>query len=345
MVWKSIFVACAAFGIGSMAALYAAGPMLGQGPVSPLAVSSAEVPLNRLDPAAIDVGALRYMGGIVLRSANRQFGGISAIAWNEDCDRLLAVSDTGNWLILAPREAAEKLIGIGGAWIAPILDPSGAAPRTKQQADAESLAVRGDDVFVGFEMDHRLQQYRKVSACRPESLAMSAVAIHRPQPIAQWPSNGGAEAAEAAGSRILLLSESHPGPSGGRAAVRWTPETDQSLPFSYLPPDDLDPTGMAARDTGETSSPMLVLHRRVSVLGGFVAVIAEADMASASAQSPATARVLARLQSPLVVDNMEGITVRREGDRRFIYLVSDDNFNRFQQTLLLKFELLDKRER
>ena len=37
---------------------------------------------------------------------------------------------------------------------------------------------------------------------------------------------------------------------------------------------------------------------------------------------------------------MEGVALRREGDRTFVYLVSDDNFNPLQRTLLMKFELL-----
>lgn len=43
---------------------------------------------------------------------------------------------------------------------------------------------------------------------------------------------------------------------------------------------------------------------------------------------------------PLVIDNFEGLAVRelpRGG--LLLYLISDDNFNFFQQTLLLQFRL------
>jgi hypothetical protein len=36
---------------------------------------------------------------------------------------------------------------------------------------------------------------------------------------------------------------------------------------------------------------------------------------------------------------MEGVAIRREAGRIFVYLVSDDNFSKVQRTLLLKFEL------
>ena len=50
--------------------------------------------------------------------------------------------------------------------------------------------------------------------------------------------------------------------------------------------------------------------------------------------------MIARLAPPLTVDNMEGIAIRREGGRTFVYLISDDNQSKVQRTLLLKFELL-----
>ena len=49
---------------------------------------------------------------------------------------------------------------------------------------------------------------------------------------------------------------------------------------------------------------------------------------------------LARLEPPLIVENFEGLGVRRdERGRTLIYLVSDDNFNVLQRTLLLLFVL------
>ena len=49
---------------------------------------------------------------------------------------------------------------------------------------------------------------------------------------------------------------------------------------------------------------------------------------------------IAWLAAPLTIDNMEGLAIRKEEGRTFIYLVSDDNFSPLQRTLLLKFELL-----
>ena len=65
-------------------------------------------------------------------------------------------------------------------------------------------------------------------------------------------------------------------------------------------------------------------------------------MEAADLQPGATARPreLARLASPMVVDNLEGISATK-GPRgeTLVWLISDDNFNPLQRNLLLLFEL------
>jgi hypothetical protein len=60
-------------------------------------------------------------------------------------------------------------------------------------------------------------------------------------------------------------------------------------------------------------------------------------------------RTLALLVPPIQRDNYEGLAVREEGRRTFLYVISDDNFGEYddparpeerQRTLLLKFELV-----
>ena len=47
-----------------------------------------------------------------------------------------------------------------------------------------------------------------------------------------------------------------------------------------------------------------------------------------------------RIERPLVVDNFEGIAVREDARLgTLIYIISDDNYNPFQRTLLLQFRL------
>ena len=51
-------------------------------------------------------------------------------------------------------------------------------------------------------------------------------------------------------------------------------------------------------------------------------------------------RELARLHLPLNIDNMEGLALRQGGaGETLVYLISDDNFNPLQRTLLMLFAL------
>ena len=50
-------------------------------------------------------------------------------------------------------------------------------------------------------------------------------------------------------------------------------------------------------------------------------------------------REIAHFAAPVTVDNMEALSVTREGGRTIVRLASDDNFMRWQRTLLLEFEL------
>jgi hypothetical protein len=73
--------------------------------------------------------------------------------------------------------------------------------------------------------------------------------------------------------------------------------------------------------------------------GAALSLVDLAPALAATPQAPLPTRLLARWQSPVLLDNMEGLALRREGDRVFVYLVSDDNLNSLQQTLLMKFEI------
>ena len=49
---------------------------------------------------------------------------------------------------------------------------------------------------------------------------------------------------------------------------------------------------------------------------------------------------MARFERPLTVDNFEGVAAVQDDDgATLVYILSDDNFNFFQRTLLLLFRL------
>ncbi len=322
---------------GALAALFVAGPPLGPPSVAPLAVRAAPVALDPRDPARDRVGWLRFLGGLELRARDRRFGGLSALLWEEACKRLLAVTDRGAWVILEPDEADDRLVGIRAAWMGPIRDAAGRALAEKRESDAEALARRGDETIVAFEQDHRLQRYRGLSACAPDSLAAPAAAVDRPAAMRGWPANGGAEAIAPDGEGLLILSEEGRADAAGLAGLRLDPAAPAGVPLVVRPPRGFAPTALDALPGA--AGRHVAVFRRFTPATGVAAVIAELET-SETAGGVRLSRVLGRLAPPLAVDNFEAVASRDAGGRIFLYLASDDNFRRLQRTLLLKFEIL-----
>jgi hypothetical protein len=336
--WMEAVSSAGALAAGALMAFYFAGPALGSGPVAPLAVETRSLPLG--SAGEVDrVGRLKFLGAVQLLAKDARFGGISAMLWEPGCNRLLAVSDSGTWFVLEPKEREGRLEGIGGAWIAPVLSPDGRPPISKRAADAEALARLADgSSWVFYEQDHRGERFAGLSACRPDSLAQVPDRVWRPPVGADWTENGGMEAVAGSGRELRIALEAVPGPDGGKLGLLGSPDGALSR-FSWMAPDGHQSTAMDPLEAD--GSRMLVLHRRFTPLEGVTAVLTEADIA-AGAEGRVLPTEIARLRAPLLVDNMEALAVRREGERRFIYLASDDNFNPLQRTLLMKFELLPK---
>lgn len=338
-IWITNGLASAALAAGALLGVYAAGPALGSGPVREIAVAAKPVPLSTADAAADRVGRLRFLGALVLESADKRFGGLSDLLWEPRCQRFLSVSDTGNWAILEPEEQGGRLTGLKAAWLAPLLDEKGAPPASKTAADAESLARTADgDIWVFYEQHHRAERYHGVSACEPASLALPAKERRLFPGTEGWPANGGMEATAARGQSFLILAESVPAADGGRQGLE-AGEGQAPRLFRWTPPEGHEPTGMDLFEGADGKTHMLVVHRRFSPFTGVSAAISEAVIDEPIA-SHVAGQEIARLAPPLTVDNMEGIAIRSEGGRRYVYLLSDDNFNRLQRTILMKFELL-----
>lgn len=309
--------------------------------MQPLPLTAKSIALNPDDPGQQTVGRLRYMGGLVLKSTNRDFGGLSGLRAGND-GRLLAISDTGYWVTFTTIERGGRLIGVHDGVIAPLLDAAGKPPASKIDGDAEAIEwdpITGDAV-VSFEQDHRLQFYRGIDPAQPSSFATPAWQVRRDPATVKWPDNSGGEALVRLANGTLALISEDPMDSYGRHDLLII-DGAKTRRLGYVSPKGTRPTDailLAAPDT------ILVVNRSFNPFDGVTAVLeildidALAKLPDSSVASTAQTRV-ARLAVPLTVDNMEGIALRRDGNRTFIYLVSDDNFNPLQRTILLKFEL------
>jgi hypothetical protein len=307
----------------------------------PVAITTTALPLNRDDPAQDQIGALTFLGAVQLRATNPLFGGISALrAGHATANgvQMLGLSDTGNWLAFETLERGGRLVDVSHVSLTPIRQADGSAAHTKAEGDAEALEwdpATGAATIV-YEQDHRLAHFTGIDPAKPASLTAMPTRIERLTPMTGWPLNGGGEAMAMLpdGARIVI-SEQRKRPDGSHVALITQHGTTREIAIESVP--DHSPTDAIAID----ATHILVLHRRFDLMGQGAA-LSLVDLAPALASTladPLPAKLLARWQAPVTLDNMEGLALHRVGDRVFLYIVSDDNLSSLQRTLLMKFEL------
>jgi len=294
-------------------------------------VEVVPVALDPRDPARRRLGALTYLGGVALRVRAQGAGGYSALA--VDGRYFALVSDGGavlrfemgaDWRVRNARQAPLPG-GPGTGW-------------TKRDRDSESLAVRGDDWWVGFERTNAIWRY----VARSDG-QLVAVRGRAPAAMARWRENGGAEGmTRLPDGRFVVLEEGRTtgnalGPRMGLVFPR-DPTDPGSIPFRFTyvaRPGGFAPADVAALPDGR----LVVLERRVGLpndWGNRLAIVPAGALRPGAIVRGAT---LAMLAPPLVSDNFEGLAIGREGGATALWLVSDDNGYPWQRTLLLKFRL------
>jgi hypothetical protein len=108
--------------------------------------------------------------------------------------------------------------------------------------------------------------------------------------------------------------------------------------LSYRPSEGFRVSDCAALKNGD----VIFLERRYVPLGILFARLKLIKATNIRPGNKLAGEELLRLEYPLEVDNFEGVAVAEDPIKgTLIYLVSDDNYNVFQRTLLLQFRLID----
>ncbi len=273
---------------------------------------------------------LILLGAFELRSRHPQFGGISGLSIGAD-GRLYAVSDRGYWLSARMRHGSDgALVDLLDWQIKPILTPE-RTPTDGLLTDAEALASAPDGSFiVGFEQTHRLWRYLPP----PMTFDSPARAISAPHNLAKAPRNGGLECVTVLPSgEILTLAEELQNKDGSFKG--WLIDDQRAAELSYLPSAGFRASDCAALPNGD----VIVLERHLSIYLAFSARLKLIRAASIRPHAVLNGEDLLRLDPPLRLDNFEGIAVQEDAAGTLIYLISDNNFQPFQRTLLLQFRL------
>lgn len=298
----------------------------------PLVLRSAEVPLNRDNLVQMQLGPLRYLGGLHLTSEDPEFGGLSGLALAPDGSGFTAVTDRGRWFTgRLVRDAQGVLTGVRDTALTPMLDRDGKPVAVRSQThDAEALARDGDGLIVGFERRHRLWRY---AGSNP--VAAIPQPLPAPPGLSRAPINGGVEALAVLGpGRYLAVAEELETEEGDLRG--WLFEGGAWRELAYARQAGWKPTDFTVLPGGD----VLALERHFSRLGGFTSQIRRIPAASIAAGALLQGTVLAEFVPPVLTDNFEGLSAFRGADgQTYLLVVSDNNFHPLQRTLMLLFRL------
>lgn len=304
------------------------GSALGGG--EPIRILTRSVPLNPMDPDMASLGPLQWCGSLELEFENPEYGELSDLAQAARGTRLHFVADNGFWYTAEPKFDTEgRLVGLDNGVVGRLKGPDGPPFAATIERDAEALARLADgSMLVAFERLHRILRYPPGE--RP--LAGVPVVFPKPPGMDRVPRNKGIEAmAGFPDGRILALIES---PEGNEfQGFLWTETRWQALRLAGS--GDYRPTSISVLPGGD----LLIAERRYTPATGVSVRVRRIAQADIKPGAKLDAAELATFLPPLLYDNIEGLAVQATMDEGWvrILLVSDDNLNPAQKTLLLCF--------
>jgi hypothetical protein len=286
-------------------------------------VTAQPLPLDPAHPQADRIGRFSFAGEVRLTSPDTSlFGGFSDLKVL-DSATLVSQTDDGNLMRARLRlDARGRLTGLNEATLRPLPGPGGAPLAGKVESDAEGIAVwPNGDLMVSFERDHRIWLYPKDGG-DPRPL---------PKPTTSMPDNAGMEA-------LALAPSQGPdaywvGIEGGSIwlcrlkaqCVQWTGFI--SPPFLHrLPALAETPDGRLA----------ILHHSWTPITGNHVRL----SIVTIPKGPNGASRVIDQLSlgPSLNIDNFEGLAAVRTPRGIRFYMISDDNFQSSQRTLLAAFD-------
>ena len=135
--------------------------------------------------------------------------------------------------------------------------------------------------------------------------------------------------------RLIALSESEFS-SNSNSVLGWVGHSKGWIELTYLIGGGYRVTGAATLPNGN----IMVLERLFSRGGKNAIRLKSIEAGSIIGGTVLEGKLIAELSPPITIDNFEGIAIREEfKGKAIIYLISDDNFNPEQRTLLMIFEM------
>lgn len=279
-------------------------------------------------------GALTFLGGLVLRSDDAEFGGLSGLATADNGQTFLTVSDTGRWFSFSLGYEGDKPVSATIENKGFLLDRNGRPPRRKSQADAEALALTHDGrALVSYEGRSRILSYRYIGG----RIEDAPVALTVPRNLSAVRGNKGLEALaflDGQPDTLITLFEQRLDDKGHHSG--WLRTGGKWHAVSLPRRDEFDITDAVFLKTGG----LLVLERAFSFSRGVRMHLRYLAPHRIKPGNLGPGLSLLTVNFAYQIDNMEGLTVHYKSDGTpILTLISDDNFKALQRTLLLQFAL------
>ncbi len=276
------------------------------------------------------LGPLRWCGSLELEFENPEYGELSDLIPDTDGKRLYFVADNGFWYTAKPRfDPRGRLVALDDSEVGRLKGPDGRPLETASERDAEALARLADgSMLVAFERMHRILRYP------PGERPLAGVPVVFPSPpgMDSVPRNKGIEAmAGLPDGRVLALLEAPK--EGGFQGFLWTKGHWKEIRLAGA--SDYRPTSISVLPSGD----LLISERRYAPSTGVSVRIMRVALADLKPGARLKGTQIAIFLPPLSYDNIEGLAIQATMDEGWarILLVSDDNLDPGQKTLLLCF--------
>lgn len=300
---------------------------------TPIEVTATPIgPFDFRTPVGGDYGSLAYLGGVELKSPDRDFGGLSGLRLSADGARFTAISDRGNWFAGAVDYEGSELKGLSGVTIAPIPGRDGRPLSGRKGFDTEALEIEGNVALVSSERVHWLTRYELDSDGRPKG---AGKAVPLPAIATRAPSNAGYEAmARLRAGGVALIAENFRDEAGNNRA--FVIGGKAPFAFSVTRTNDFSPTDLARLPDGD----LVLLERRYKPPFSLSVRIRRLRADEIAPNAVLDGAILMEASLVQRIDNFEGISAHRAADGRTVLtVVSDDNFSPVQRTLMIQFAI------
>lgn len=326
-------------------------PETAEGPVAPEAISVTAYPIAafRVEGEQSRFGPLEFRGGLVLSSPNPAFGGISAFTLDPRGERFLAITDAGSAISGRLDTKGDRPTGLSDVKIAALLDQQGRPLAAQHREDAESLALSPDAAYVGLEDVNEIWRFPR------DLIGANGAPIAVPATVKAMRNNLGLESLFYVPSgplkgALVGIGEEGIEPGGDLPGVIIGGPTPGD--FTIVRSGVFTATGaggmvvrngsFSATDAAVTpSGDVLMLERHYTLATGVRMQLRRFPLSQIKPGARIAGQILGTFDMAYQIDNMEGLAVTTNAaGETLVTIVSDDNFNPLQRTVLLRFAII-----